>query len=157
MEESLLVPCPACGTSNRVLQSRQNDNPRCGRCGVFLWEGADHASGTGDGTPVPGNEANFQAEVLQAGLPVLVDFWAPWCGPCQELGPALATLAREHAGRLKVVKINVDENPRLAQQYQVRSIPLMIMFEHGQVKKQFVGALPLGQLRNWINLTLGWI
>lgn len=87
------------------------------------------------------NESQFDQEVLQANLPVLVDFWAPWCGPCKMLGPVLEEVAAANDSRLKVVKINVDENPDLAQKYEVMGIPAMFLFKGGQVVDSFAGAM----------------
>ena len=86
--------------------------------------------------------STFQAEVLQNDLPVLVDFWAPWCPPCRAVGPVLETLAQENIGKIKVVKVNVDENPQLAQQYSVSSIPAFRVFDNGDTAGSFVGAMP---------------
>jgi thioredoxin 1 len=87
-------------------------------------------------------ESNFKEEVLNAKGVVLADFWAPWCGPCRMVGPVLEAIAREKGEKVKIVKVNVDENPGLAANYQVMSIPTMIIFKDGQVVDQFVGALP---------------
>ena len=92
--------------------------------------------------PVAVNEADFEREVLRANRPVLVDFWAPWCGPCHMAAPALESLARDHAKVLKVVKVNVDENPRLASHYRAMSIPTMIVMSGGREVDRWVGALP---------------
>jgi len=83
---------------------------------------------------------NFPAEVLQSDLPVLVDFWAEGCGPCKMIAPVLEEIAAEHAGRVKIAKVNVDQHPALAGQYQVRSIPTLLYFARGQVRDQLVGA-----------------
>lgn len=85
---------------------------------------------------------NFQSEVLQATEPVLVDFWAEWCGPCKVLGPIISELAQEHNGKLKVAKVNVDEEPELAQQYGIMSIPTMKFFKGGEIVGEIVGAAP---------------
>jgi thioredoxin 1 len=87
-------------------------------------------------------DANFEQEVLKSDQPVLVDFWAPWCGPCKAIAPLLDELAVEYAGRLKVVKINVDDNPQTPQQYNVRGIPNLLIIKGGQVANQIVGAVP---------------
>ena len=87
------------------------------------------------------NESNFAAEVLQSPQPVVVDFWAEWCGPCKMLAPALEEIAKEQAGRVKIAKVNVDENPGLAQRYRIQSIPTLLYFVNGEVRKQTVGAV----------------
>lgn len=92
------------------------------------------------------NATNFDAEVLQSGTPVLVDFWAPWCGPCKALAPTLDAVSQELAGKVKVVKVNVDENQQLAVRYQVQSIPTLIIFKGGQQVDRIVGLVPRDEL-----------
>jgi thioredoxin 1 len=87
------------------------------------------------------SEALFETEVVKAALPVLVDFWAPWCGPCKMIAPVLKELAEENSARLKVVKVNVDENPDLASRFDVMGIPTMILFKSGQIVDSFTGAM----------------
>ena len=89
---------------------------------------------------------NFQAEVLESETPVLVDFWAPWCGPCRMVAPVVEEIAKERAGELKVVKLNIDENQNTAIAYDVMSIPTLILFNHGQVAKRVIGAYPKRRL-----------
>ena len=92
------------------------------------------------------SDDSFEQEVLKSGTPVLIDFWAPWCGPCRAIAPVMEELARDYAGKLKVVKMNVDENPRTPVRYGVRGIPNLIIFQNGDVKEQIVGAVAKGHL-----------
>ena len=91
-------------------------------------------------------DANFQTEVLDAAIPVLVDFWAPWCGPCKSIAPVLEEIATEFSGKLKVVKVNVDSNPRTPTQYGVKGIPNLVFFKAGKAVEQVVGAVPKEQI-----------
>ena len=92
------------------------------------------------------SDKDFSAEVLQADLPVLVDFWATWCGPCRSIGPMVEELAKQFSGRIKVAKLNVDENPGIPSQYGVRGIPTLILFKGGKILDQIVGAVPKARL-----------
>ena len=92
------------------------------------------------------SDDTFETEVLQSGTPVLIDFWAPWCAPCRAIAPVVEELAAEYAGKIKVLKMNVDDNPRTPSKYGVRGIPNLILFQGGQVKEQIVGAVPKSQL-----------
>ncbi len=100
------------------------------------------------------NDKNFATEVLQSDLPVLVDFWATWCGPCKSIGPVVEELSKEYAGRIKVTKLNVDENPATPGQYGVRGIPTLILFKGGKVLEQIVGAVPKTRLTAMIEKAL---
>ncbi|MBX9771153.1 MAG: thioredoxin [Candidatus Obscuribacterales bacterium] len=101
------------------------------------------------------NDNDFENEVLKDPLPVLVDFWAPWCGPCKAVAPVVEDLAKEFDGRLKVVKLNTDENPKTAQAYTIRGIPSLYLFKSGQVVEQIVGAVPKSTLATAINKHVG--
>ncbi|MGO8951723.1 MAG: thioredoxin [Rhodomicrobium sp.] len=97
------------------------------------------------------SEATFDTEVKMSDQPVLVDFWAEWCGPCRSVAPILEELSKEFAGKLKVVKLDVDANPKIAQAYNIRGIPSLLLFKNGQVAGQKVGALPKHQLKAWLS------
>ena len=99
-------------------------------------------------------DATFQSEVINSQVPVLVDFWAPWCGPCRAIAPLLEELAGEYAGKAKIVKINVDDHQAVAQRYRVSSIPNLIVFKNGQVAQQIVGAVPKQRLSQAIDAAL---
>ena len=97
------------------------------------------------------DKGNFQADVLNAKEPVVVDFWAEWCGPCKMIGPSLEEIAKELGSKVKIAKLNIDENPELAAQFGVRSIPTLMIFKGGEVADIKVGALPKTALSHWIN------
>lgn len=135
-----VVACAKCGAKNRVDESRLGTaEAKCGRCGATLEAG----SGNGQNTkPKIITDASFQQEVQASGAPLLVDCWAPWCGPCRIVGPIMDQLAEESAGRYRIAKLNVDENPLTASQYQIASIPTMLIFKNGALIDRIVGAQP---------------
>jgi len=100
---------------------------------------------------LPVGDDSFEREVLQSATPVLIDFWAPWCGPCRAIAPVVEEIAQEYAGKLKVVKMNVDENPQTPSRYGVRGIPNLLVIKGGEVKEQIVGAVPKAHLLKAIN------
>jgi len=103
---------------------------------------------------IQGGDDNFEAEVIRSDLPVLIDFWAPWCGPCKSIAPVIEELAGEYEGRLKVTKLNVDDNPMTPSRYGVRGIPNLIILKGGTVKEQIVGVVPKGRLVDAIDRVL---
>jgi len=105
--------------------------------------------------PVQVEDANFQAEVLNSNIPVLVDFWAVWCGPCKMIAPVVEEVAKDYDGKLKVTKMDVDANPKTAMQYGIRSIPTLLVFKGGQVVEQIVGAVPKRHLVDKVTPHLG--
>jgi thioredoxin 1 len=107
-----------------------------------------------DSSPVHVNDKNFASEVLNSDIPVLVDFWATWCGPCRSISPIVEELAKEFFGRVKVTKINVDESPATPSQYGVRGIPTLILFKGGKILDQIVGAVPKARLKAMIEKAL---
>ena len=136
-----LVRCPHCGRRNRVPATAVGI-PRCGNCHRPLPWIVD----TGD--------EGFAEVAERASVPVLIDLWAPWCGPCRMVSPALEQLAAEMAGRLKLVKVNVDESPKLQQRFGVQAIPTLMVLRDGRVAARQAGAAPAPALRAWLEQTL---
>jgi thioredoxin 2 len=136
-----LIRCPHCGRRNRVPTAAAG-TPRCGNCHRPLpWI-------------VTAGDDSFAEVAERSTVPVLVDLWAPWCGPCRTVSPALAQLAAERAGSLKLVKVNVDESPRLQQRFGIQSIPTLMVLRGGEVIARQVGAAPADALRSWLESSL---
>jgi thioredoxin 2 len=134
---STIVTCPNCGKKNRVA-SAQEGVPHCGNCHNALPWIVDSDAGSFD-------------QDIASTLPVLVDFWAPWCGPCRMVSPVVERIGTELAGRLKVVKLNVDEAPEISARYQVQGIPLLVLHRDGSEVDRLVGAVGEPQLRAWLD------
>ncbi|OHE24603.1 MAG: thioredoxin [Syntrophus sp. RIFOXYC2_FULL_54_9] len=132
----MIIRCLKCGTKNRMPENRLNDLPRCGKCRATLVVTSDQ------GRPVEVTDGTFSREVLSAPGSVLVDCWAPWCGPCRTVAPILDELASKYAGGVRIAKLNVDENPLTASRYEVRNIPTLLLFKDGTLVNTLVGALP---------------
>ena len=133
--DEMIIRCLNCGTKNRMPENRLNEKPLCGKCGTTLVM-------SDQGRPVDVTDGTFRREVLAIAGPVLVDCWAPWCGPCKSLAPTIDELATDYANGVKVAKLNVDENPATATQYGIRSIPTLLLFRDGRLVERLVGALP---------------
>ena len=135
-----MIRCTSCGATNRVPPEKleQRRQPVCGRCKTAL--------SAADNKPVAVTDATFQSEVERSPLPVLLDLWAPWCGPCRTVAPVLEELANEMAGRVRVAKVNVDENPGTAKRFQVRSIPTLLVLKGGQEMERIVDVQPKDEI-----------
>ena len=130
------VACAHCGATNRIPVDRLSDDPVCGRCSQPLL----------DGRPVELGDANFERVVAGSDLPVVVDFWAPWCGPCQQMAPQFAQAAGALKGRALLVKVNSDDSPQTAARFGIRSIPTLVRLDHGREVARVAGARPAGQI-----------
>ena len=139
--ETDIVRCRHCGKRNRVPASDAG-RPRCANCHQWLpWIAA-------------ADDADFGEVAVSASVPVLVDLWATWCGPCRMVSPALEQLATERAGELKLVKVDVDKAPAISQRFTVQAVPTLLVLHHGQVLVRQSGAAPLPVLRNWLDHAL---
>ena len=133
-----VVVCSKCGAKNRVDESRlASSEAKCGRCGEKLGSAASQE----ESKPVVITDQTFEREVVQAtARPVLVDCWAPWCGPCRMVGPIMDQLAAESQGHYRIAKLNVDDNPQTAARFQISSIPTMLIFKDGKLIDRLIGA-----------------
>ena len=134
------IACPDCSTNNRVPDARLSDNPKCGRCGAPLFQGK----------PMTLTAANFDRHI-GAELPLLVDFWAEWCGPCKMIAPILDELSDEYADRLKICKMDIDANQQTPPKFGIRGIPTLMLFKNGELEATKVGALSKSQLSAFID------
>ncbi len=138
MTDANVVECPSCGRKNRVPAAARGV-PRCGHCHSALPWMAE------------ADDTDYATVAEQAALPVLVDLWAPWCGPCRMVSPVLAGLAQDLAGRVKLVKVNVDDNPIISRRFDVQAVPTLLVLSGGRVIAQQAGAAPSHVLRRWVD------
>ncbi len=139
------VVCPGCDAVVRVPSERLGETPRCPKCKGSLFTG----------TPVELNGPTFDIQMQRSDLPVVVDFWAPWCGPCHAMAPQFAAAARALEPRYRFAKVNTDECPDLAGRFAIRSIPTLMVFRHGQLLAQRARAMDAGALRRWLESLAG--
>ncbi len=135
--------CASCQAINRIPDERIEDNAKCGRCGHELFDG-DVINAT----------STTLDQLLKDDLPVVVDFWAPWCGPCVNFAPVFEDVAKERSGQIRFVKVNTEAEPELSARFRIRSIPTIMIFKNGVVVDMLNGAMPKGPFDDWINESL---
>lgn len=138
---AIQILCPSCTTLNRVPAQKLGDRPLCGKCRTPLVSAA----------PINGTDGNFRRFIDKSDLPVVVDFWASWCGPCQQFAPVFSQVAAELATRAVFIKLDTEANQQTAASFQIRSIPTLMIFHRGREVARLSGALPKPQFVQWLN------
>ncbi len=144
MSETIHIVCPHCDAINRVPESRLGGGAKCGKCSAPLFSAK----------PLELNEQRFARHIQKSDLPVLVDFWAPWCGPCKMMAPAFEEAARRLEPQVRLVKVNTEENQAVAAGFGIRSIPTLVLFRGGREVARVAGAMDAGGLVSWVGQNL---
>lgn len=144
MSDTAHIVCPNCHGVNRLPVSRLGDAPKCGKCKQVLFTSR----------PVELTSANFSAHISRSDIPLVVDFWAPWCGPCKMMAPVFEQAAAELEPRVRLAKVNTEVEQQLAAQFSIRSIPTLAVFKNGHEVARQAGAMDANSLRQWINAQL---
>lgn len=139
MSDSRHIVCPHCGAVNRIPESRLDDGPKCGKCREILFVGH----------PLTLDGNSFQKHVSRNDIPLLVDFWAPWCGPCKMMAPAFEQAAKELEPRMRVAKLNTEDAPAIASQFRIQSIPTLALFRGGKEIARQPGAMGAADIVRW--------
>ena len=145
MPDPRMIVCPHCGSTNRVAADKSLADGKCGNCHEPLF----------DGQPANVDAATFDKQITRSDVPVVVDFWADWCGPCHMMAPSFEAAARELEPRMRFLKLDTEAEPQVAARYNIRGIPNLIIFRHGQVMAQRAGAMDARTLTGWLSQYAG--